>query len=548
MTKSRYVLTTSRRVSAPGARKIGPGNPNELFQVTVVLKPNAPIDRELIYKSAFQSTARRSFLEPDAYAQKYAPSTESIRAIESFAKEFGLHVVHVPQGGERGLKLVGSRDAMRKAFGVSLDDYELPNGRRYRGRVGYISPPSTLEPYILAVLGFDNRPVYRPHVRYARAAGAFNGYPPQKVANFYGFPAGDGAGQTVAIIELGGAFSQAELDQYFSSDINQPRAAGAAVSAIYVDGVAPNPYNDPPYNTQGYTGDDIEVMLDIEVVGAVAPAANVVVYFASNEGDQHFYNAVSEAVHANPRPCAVSISWGGPESGTLQTLQAWDDLAVSAAALGTTIFVASGDDGASDEDPSQPDSFDGQRHVDAPADTPHVVACGGTRLNSSDGATIQSEIVWNEGEQTQTNPGGASGGGVSTIFTPAPAWQAGCVAEGTSAIAGRGVPDVAGDADTDTGYMVRFDGQLQPIGGTSAVAPLYAGLFARIAPSLNGQIPFLLPLFYKYANQCFNDITQGNNSLHGVQGYSAHAGWNACTGLGSPKGGAIANIVANPPS
>lgn len=542
MANPRYLLTTSKRVAAPGARKVSAGNPNELFQVTVVLKPNVPIDRAAIYSASLQPKAARRFLEPAAHGKNLGPSAESIQAVESFAKEFGLHVVHVPQGGERGIKIVGSRDAMRKAFGVNLNDYELPGGERYRGRVGYIHPPSTLEPYVVAVLGLDNRPIYHPHWRRSRATVGSTGYPPQTVAALYDFPKGDGAGQTVAIIELGGAFDQGELDEYFNSDIEQPRAAGATVTAVYVDGVAPVPYNDPPYDTQGYTGDDVEVMLDIEVVGAIAPAANIVVYFADNHGDQHFYNAVSQAVHANPRPCAVSISWGGPESGTLQALQAWDDLAVSAAALGTAIFVASGDDGASDEDPKEPDYFDGQRHVDAPADTPHVVACGGTQLNSSDGVTVQSEVTWNEGET-----GGAGGGGVSTIFTPAPAWQTGCSAEGGQPLTGRGVPDVAGDADTDTGYMVRSDGQVQPIGGTSAVAPLYAGLFARIAPSLNGQIPFLLPLFYKYATQCFNDITQGNNSLHGVQGYSAQAGWDACTGLGSPKGSAILSIVTNPP-
>jgi kumamolisin len=167
-----------------------------------------------------------------------------------------------------------------------------------------------------------------------------------------------------------------------------------------------------------------------------------------------------------------------------------------------------------------------------------VIACGGTTL-TSDGTTLQAEVVWNGGET-----GGASGGGVSTIF-PVPAWQvaAGCIAEGSAVIQNRGVPDVAGSADPSAGYTVRADGQVQPIGGTSAVAPLYAGLLARIAPALNGQIPLLLPVLYQNGATLFNDIVKGNNSIHGVQGYDARPGWDACTGLGSPKGQAISDIL-----
>ena len=539
--QDRFVLKTSRRQAAPGARKTGRGNPNELIQVTIVLKAAVALDKDGIRAEALKPMAQRSFLTGAEHAARYGASDEAIAAVKAFAAQYDLQVIGAAEQAKRRVKLIGRRHAMEAAFGTQLDDYSLPSGAHYRGRVGALSLPTTLEPYVVAVMGLDNRREYRPHFRQAAATGAgdVTAFTPQQLASIYGFPAGDGAGQTVAIIELGGAFDQADLTTYFTQDIAQPRAAGATITASYVDGVAPTPYNDPPAGSSGYTGDDVEVMLDIEVVGAVAPAADIVVYFAANEGDQHFYNAVSDAVHATPRPCVISISWGGPEAGTEQTLQAWDDLAASAAAMGTAITVAAGDSGASDENP-QEEGFDKQRHVDSPADTPHVLSCGGTRLTSTDGTSITSEVTWNDGTR-----GGASGGGVSTIFVPAPAWQttAACVAEGTQPIAGRGVPDVSADASPASGYVVRADGSKQTVGGTSAVAPLYAGLLARIAPHLNGQIPLLLPLFYQAGESAFNDITAGNNSIYGVTGYSAHAGWDACTGLGSPQGEAIATLL-----
>jgi kumamolisin len=538
---TRYTLQTSRRVAAPGARKIGRGNPNDLVHITIVLKSAVPIDKDSIRAEALKSRTQRRFLTPDEHAKNYGTSDDAISVVLAFAEKYHLHLIGNPDKVRRIVRLVGRRHAMEQAFGTQLDDYSLPNGEQYRGRVGALTLPTSLEPYVVAVLGLDNRREYRPHFRRAVAteAAAIKEFTPQEVAALYGFPTGDGAGQTVAIIELGGAFDQSDLERYFTDDIAQPRKPGATITAAYVDGVAPVPYNDPPAGSKGYTGDDIEVMLDIEVVGAIAPAANIVVYFAANEGDQHFYNAVSEALHAQPRPCVISISWGGPEAGTEQTRHAWDDLAASAASLGTAICIASGDNGAADESPQYPDAFDGRRHVDAPADTPHVLACGGTRVISSNGTARQAEVAWNDG-----NNGGASGGGVSTVF-PVPPWQqaADCIAEGAQPIQGRGVPDVAADASPNSGYLVRADGSKQTIGGTSAVAPLYAGLLARIATKLNGQIPLVLPLFYQASAQAFNDIVEGDNSLYGVPGYSAHPGWDAVSGLGSPRGQAIELVL-----
>jgi kumamolisin len=216
----------------------------------------------------------------------------------------------------------------------------------------------------------------------------------------------------------------------------------------------------------------------------------------------------------------LSISWGGPESSWSQSsVTALDNACQSAGALGVTITVASGDDGSSD-------GTNGTV-VDFPASSPHVLACGGTELFGS-GTQISQEIVWDDQPQ-----GGATGGGFSTSF-PLPTWQTSALPAGST---GRGVPDVSGDASPESGYNIIVDGEAQVVGGTSAVAPLYAGLIALVNQQLATQnaasAGFVNPLLYQNAIS-FNDITQGNNGS-----YSAGPGWDACTGLGSPKGASI---------
>jgi kumamolisin len=193
-------------------------------------------------------------------------------------------------------------------------------------------------------------------------------------------------------------------------------------------------------------------------------------------------------------------------------MQNFDQVAQEAALMGITITVAAGDNGSSDG------VNDNKNHVDFPASSPHVLATGGTSLTVANGA-IQKETVWNDGAQ-----GGASGGGFSEVFAR-PTWQS---AAGTQT--GRGVPDVAGDADPDTGYNILVDGQQQVIGGTSAVAPLWAGLIVLLNQKLNHRLGFVNPSLYT-ANQSqgFRDITSGNNGA-----YSAVPGWDPVSGLGSP--------------
>jgi kumamolisin len=208
-------------------------------------------------------------------------------------------------------------------------------------------------------------------------------------------------------------------------------------------------------------------------------------------------------------------------------MQTFDQVAQEGAALGVTITVAAGDNGSSDG------VSGGGNHVDFPASSPHVLACGGTQLESLNGS-VTGETVWNDGAN-----GGATGGGYSTVFAQ-PAYQA--AIQGKT---GRGVPDVSGDAAPNTGYNILVDGEQEVIGGTSAVAPLWAGLVALLNQQLNTRLGFLNPTLYALTepDNGFRDITQGNNGA-----YSAGPGWDPCTGLGSPVGTSLAKLLAAPPA
>jgi kumamolisin len=316
---------------------------------------------------------------------------------------------------------------------------------------------------------------------------------------------------------LGGGYRAADLTAYFKG-LGQ---TAPQVTAVSVD----NGKNSPSTASSA----DGEVMLDIEVSAAVAPGAKIVVYFAPNT-DQGFIDAVSSAVHdTTNNPSVISISWGGPESSwTTQAMNALDAACQSAAALGITVTVAAGDNGSTDGATGN--------NVDFPASSPHVLGCGGTKLVGS-GSTITSEVVWNE----QASNEGATGGGVSNVF-PLPSFQANAnVPAPSSSTGGRGVPDVSGDADPVTGYQVRVDGQNLVIGGTSAVAPLWAGLIALSNQQNGKSAGFLQPQLYSAKGAAaFNDIVSGNNGA-----FSAGPGWDACTGLGSPIGTRLIALLAS---
>lgn len=484
----------------PVGTRVGDQPDSEMIEVSVILKPKV---------RAAAPHRGGAVVTREEFAAKHGAESGAIEAVKRFAKENSLTVGEVSLE-RRTVKLEGTAANMKHAFEVKLDRY-THNGHEYRARTGDIKLPAELAPSVEAVVGLDNRPQAKAHYRVhdegvAPKASLGISYTPPQVAQLYQFPSGvDGSGETIGILELGGGYHPADLKNYFTSlNIKAP-----SVISVSVDKGKNAPTN--PNSADG------EVLLDIEVAGSVAPGAKIVVYFAPNT-DQGFLDALTTAIHdSKNKPSVISISWGGPESSwTSQAMIAFDSAAQDAAALGVTICAASGDDGSSDG------VTDGANHVDFPASSPHILACGGTRLLSSNGS-ITSESVWNDGAQ-----GGAGGGGFSVQF-PLPSWQASAKIPGS----GRGVPDVSGDADPQTGYKVLVDGKSMVIGGTSAVAPLWSGLIALLNQKLGSQIGFVQPMFYGLpaGSGAFHDITTGSNGA-----FNAAKGWDAATGLGSPSG------------
>jgi kumamolisin len=506
-------LRGSDRDRFTAGRHIGPCNPEEHVRVTIYLRRRNRETLERLVEDLRAATPGTSPPMSSAeFAEKFGADPSDIARLEQFAAQHGLTVEDKNQG--RGtMVLSGIAKQMESAFQVKLQHYELDN-RVFRVRQGGIYVPESLQDIVYAILGLDNRPQAHSHFRVLRPnQAAHQSYDPTAIATIYQFPAEfDGQGETVGIVELGGGYRGQDLQVYFSS---LGLASVPKVTAVSVDGGQNSPSGDA-------NSADGEVELDIEIVGSVAPGAQQKIFFAPNT-DQGFVDAISTAVH-DPDVTLISISWGQAESGfTAQAFTAFSQAFQDAVALNKTVFAATGDNGSNDG------VTDGSNHVDFPASSPYVVACGGTTLIAS-ANTITSETVWNKLAQGE----GATGGGVSAQFAK-PSYQSGInVPAPPNASGGRGVPDVAANADPTTGYNVLIDGTKTVIGGTSAVAPLYAALFARINQALRAQnrtrAGFVHPTLYQNPN-AFNDITQGNNGS-----FSAGPGWDATTGLGSPDG------------
>lgn len=517
----RVVLKGSKRDELPGGRDTGAADPKERIVVSIVLRRRSPKSVLNAAKSAATKAPPRArkYLSREQFVRRHGASAADIKKVRSFAKEYGLKVASEDRAS-RTVKLSGTVKAFNQAFETDLRRCEHSWGS-YRGRTGTLTVPTGLKPVIEGVFGLDNRPQAKTHFRVRqvspgiRAHAVQVSYSPVQVAQAYAFPPNStGAGQCIALIELGGGYKTADLSSFFKGlGITDPK-----VSAVSIDGAKNSPTGDS-------NGPDGEVELDIEVAGAAAPGAKIAVYFAPNT-DQGFIDAVTAAVHDSKRkPSIISISWGGPEnSWTEQARNALNSAFEDASTLGISVLAASGDDGASDG------SSDGKPTVDFPAASPYVTGCGGTKLTIS-GSSIGSEQAWNELAANE----GATGGGVSENFALPSYQKSAKVPKAPNGFGGRGVPDVAGNADPASGYNVTVDGQQTVIGGTSAVAPLWAALLARMNESLGKNLGFLNPLLYApKIESSFHDITSGSNGA-----YSAGPGWDPCTGLGSPDGAAL---------
>jgi kumamolisin len=343
----------------------------------------------------------------------------------------------------------------------------------------------------------------------------------------YSWPTGLKGGGVIAIVELDGGWEPADLKAFFDS-IGQPMPN---ITDRSVDGTQ----NNPGQHIGEEHDPDIEVALDIQVaatsyfVATNAPAV-IRMYWAAEDNPGSIAAAIRAAADEGCDVC--SISWGTDEANWNK----WGDnlildleaAAEAATTKGMVVLASTGDNDSSD-------GGDTPANVDAPSSCPHVLACGGTSK------TATSEVVWNN-DPGQTN-GYGTGGGYSTVF-PRQSFQIGApyppkyLPGGDPPGAGRMVPDLAANADPNTGYWMFIHGNKIPMGGTSAVTPLYAGLFAAFGTKLG----FITPKLWQNAT-CFNDITQGDNGT-----YQALAGPDPCTGLGSPVGIKLAALFAAPAS
>ncbi len=530
-------LPGSQRTLLPNSRPAGPVDRAEIDSITVRLRSMGNVkDLETqVYEQSSKPLAQRTYLSRAELAQTHGASAADLDQVEQFAQQHNLMVVH-RSAAERSIVLRGTLGDLLNAFPADVSIYHHSSGT-YRGRRGEISIPKELDGIVTGVFGFDTRPKHRsPHrqkLLSLNGPGGANGVAATFFSQRYNFPTTyqgtklDGTGQTIAIIELGGGFRASDLKVFF----NEIGVALPAVSAISVDHAGSKPTT--PDSADG------EVMLDIEVAGAVAPKAKFAVYFAPNNGDQGFIDGISAAVHDTERnPDVISISWGGPESSTdQQGINAFHEVFVAAAAAGITICVASGDHGTADLDASD---WDNKIHVDHPAVDDMILGCGGTQVNAQN-----QDVVWNDGTPFDVNVAGgggwAGGGGVSELFA-VPSYQANAqipvsIDDGKP---GRGVPDIAMSA---TNYFTRVDSSEGASGGTSAVAPLMSALVALLNQGKQKNVGFLNPFLYaNVAKGVVHDVTQGTNAItNTVKGYNAGPGWDACTGLGTPDGTAILN-------
>ena len=505
---SSYVtLCGSYRKHLAGSKLVGRPAPDEILTIKLILR-----------RRRAATALLENHLSHEQLAENHGADPADVATIEAFASEHHLSIAGV-NPASRAIALTGTFGALSAAFGADVE-IRRTGDKTMRILRSDVRLPEALAHSILAVLGFDERPVARTDRSFRAGRGRSLSYTPRQVAQIYNFPKNTGTNQTIALIELGGGFRNSDLQKYWKElGLNN-----VSTTAVSVDGAQNSPSGDP-------NSADGEVVLDIEVAGGVAPGAHIAVYFAPNT-DQGFLDAINAAIHDTVRkPSVISISWGAAESEwTPQALDAFNVAFHDAALLGISVCAAAGDNGSSDGE------SDGENHVDFPASSPWVLACGGTTLIAKNGA-IQAETVWNDGAN-----GGATGGGVSSHFSK-PSYQSGIAVPaptGTTNTSGRGVPDIAGVADPDTGYVVFLDGEQGVIGGTSAVAPLWAGLIALLNEQLGKNLGWFHPTLYGTLAQhkVLHDITSGTNGA-----FKAGIGWDACTGLGTPNGQAILNLL-----
>ena len=516
----------------PGAKVLGVAGADEWIEVTIKVRRKQALPAAAAGKGAKK-------LSLTALEEQYGADPADMEKVVTVLTGMGVKILKQDavtcsiHGGARA-------EVIESVFQVKLFHYAHPEGN-YRGRKGDLRLPAELAGIVVAVFGLDNRKMVKRRPLRKRpasldmaqvAAASRSWFYPAELASIYAFPDGTGQGQTVGLLEFGGGYFPGDLATFCqNANVSVPTVRTVSVNNT---------------STNAKDGAEGEVMLDVEVVAGVCPKATIVVYFSSFD-ESGWVNIIDTAIHDKTNPLTViSCSWGyaedAPGAWTTAALNAVNDSLQAATLLGITVCVAAGDDGSDDE------VGDGHAHVDFPSSSPFVLAVGGTTLQRSSAGAI-TETAWKDGDGLRKDNGGSTGGGVSTIFAR-PSWQTVSIESvNPGSIEGRIVPDVAADASANTGYWTVVDGQGGASGGTSAAAPLWASLIARLNENMGvttgnaGAVGFLSPLLYQagangqsLGQTGFRDITSGNNDTASIGGYSAGPGYDAVTGWGVPIG------------
>lgn len=466
------------------------------------------------------SASYHRFLTPSEFGREFGPTAADAAKVENFLRSQGLQITRVSSDSQL-IDAVGSTAQIEQAFNTPLNVYQNSKGQRYYANAVAPTIPSALGGLIASIHGLDNEPRWQIHAQTGVAprvgSGPAGGYTPAELRGAYdvnpllnaGF---NGSNQKAAVFELDG-YVQSNISQYVSTyGLGSP-----APQNIYVDG----------YNGAAGQG-EVEVELDIEVINAIAPKANVLVYEGPNSsaGVIDTYKRIATDNTAK----VISSSWGQcePESSS-SDINSEDSVFQQMAAQGQSIFAAAGDTGAYDcRDQSS------VLAVDNPADDPYVTGVGGTNLaisGSGSSSSYSSEKVWNDSATS------AGGGGISTIFSK-PSYQVGPGTSNSYSNGKRQVPDVSADADPNSGYSIYSQGSWGVVGGTSAAAPLWAGIAtlnnSYAAANGKGNLGQANPTLYKiFANTqtyaAYHDITSGTNRY-----YPATSGYDEASGIGTP--------------
>ncbi len=536
--KTHVLLPGSKRGKDPLAKKIADVDPKEKIVVTIGLSgPELPSADEYVGQT----------LTPAELAEKYGAKKADADKVARSLRKFGLKVDSVSLE-TRSMQVSGTAKAMEAAFKPQLAIMRSVRDGEYRGRQGALQIPADVKGLVTGVFGLDQRRMARRKSAAAAAAGSASALAPlspEDLEQRYNFPSGTAAGQSIVIAEFGGGYFSEDTAAY----CNKFQRAVPNVVAVSVDAPAFTMQQAlalPATQRRQVLGDAVEVMMDVQIIAGLCSKANISVYFSTFD-QRGWVDLLNKVIAA--RPVALSCSWGLAEddpSWSTNAIDAIDDRLNAARLLGITTCISSGDDGSGDQ------IDDGKAHIDFPSSSPNALCVGGTMLTKS--GTNVREVTWWQSPGQRAGGGGATGGGVSDVF-PRPSWQNVRVKSlNSGSIDGRVAPDIAALSGPPFFDLI-FLGKDAPNGGTSASAPLWAALIARVAANLPAakQQRYLTPLLYQNGSGgqpvgkvSMRDITSGNNTSNPDpgKGYKAGPGFDAVTGWGVPDGVKLQNALA----